>query len=116
MKPRSLVALGSALFVATMVAGPVPARDARVALTQLEATNQLMAIPWVNVSRQAERDAERSLEGLEGKKLAGGSGSVGITYKGVGVKAKWAFGVTAHAVKAKVDLSAPPGFVAASRR
>jgi hypothetical protein len=100
--------------VATTAAAPAPARKERAALTAVEATNRLLAQPWAAYGKQLELDAEHGLEGLEGKKLAGGDGSVGITYKGVGVTAKWAFGVKAHNVRANFDFTSPPGIVAAS--
>ena len=114
MKLRYLVGLAAVLLLTTMSAAPAPAREGRVALTPLQATNQLMATPWANLGKQLELDGEHSLEALEGKKVAGGSGNIGITYKGVGVTAKWSFGVKAHQVKAQVDLSRPPGIIAAS--
>ena len=86
----------------------------RTMLSSLDAANVLLATPWGPFSRQLDTDTEHTLEGYEDKKLAGGGGSVGITYKGVGVTAKWAFGIKAHDVKAQVDVSAPPGLTAAS--
>ena len=111
---RYLVGLAAVVLLATASAAPAPAREGRAALTPLEATNQLMATPWAKLGKQFERDGERSLEEIEGKELAGGGGSVGITYKGVGVTAKWRFGVKVHNVSARIDLSAPPGLTAAS--
>ncbi|MGZ8701014.1 MAG: hypothetical protein ACXWZY_01840 [Gaiellaceae bacterium] len=109
-----LVGLALVLLLATAAAAPAPAREGRTALTPLQATNQLMATPWANLGKQLELDAEHSLEGLEGKTVAGSSGNIGITHKGVGVTAKWSFGVKVHQVKAQVDLSRPPGIIAAS--
>lgn len=114
MKLRYLVGLAAVLLLATTSAAPAPAREGRAALTPLQATNQLMATPWANLGKQSERDAKRSLEEIEGKEVAGGGGSIGITYKGVGVTAKWRFGVIARNVSARIDLSAPPGLIAAS--
>ena len=108
------LAAAGLLLLATASAAPAPARAVRAALTPIQATNVLMGIPWVNLGRQMEIDAEHSLEALEGKKVAGSSGSVGINHKGVSVTAKWSFGVKAHQVKAQVDLSAPPGIIAAT--
>ncbi|MGZ8692861.1 MAG: hypothetical protein ACXWZT_09025, partial [Gaiellaceae bacterium] len=114
MKLRYLVGLAAVLLFATTSAAPAPAREGRTALTPLQATNQLMATPWAKLGKQFERDGERSLEEIEGKEVAGGGGSVGITYKGVGVTAKWRFGVQVHNVSARIDLSKPPGITAAS--
>ncbi|MEP7334871.1 MAG: hypothetical protein ABI717_03730 [Actinomycetota bacterium] len=114
MRTRSTVAALAILFAVAAAAAPAPARQERAALTPLEATNRLLAQPWAAFGKQLEIDAEHGIEGFEGKKLAGGGGSVGITYKGVGVTAKWEFGVKARNVLANFDLTSPPGIVAAS--
>lgn len=71
-------------------------------------------MPWERFGPQTPGDTERSIEAIEGKKLAGGGGSVGITYKGVGVKAKWSFGVKAEGVRGDVNFTRPPGILKAS--
>lgn len=97
-----------ALVAVAVVAAPASA------LNPIQATNVLLGEPWLKFSKQLERDAESALEAYEGKEVAGGGGSVGITYRGVGVTASWRFGVKATNVSANVDLSAPPGMTAAS--
>jgi hypothetical protein len=84
------------------------------AASALDATNALFATPWGPFSHQTDIETEHALEAYDGKKLAGGSGSVGITYKGASVTAKWVFGVEASNVKAQVDIADPPGITAAS--
>jgi hypothetical protein len=103
-----------ALTIGTAGAQARPDISSRATLTALEATNRLMAQPWAAFGRQMELDAEKGIEGYEGKTVAGGGGSVGITYKGVGVTAQWRFGVKTKNVSANVDLSAPPGIISAS--
>lgn len=113
---RLLLAVAAAAGLSLGAGGAEAAVDSsgRTTATPLEAANQLFGIPWGPFGKQLEVDTEHTLEGYDGKKLAGGGGSVGITYKGVGVTAKWSFGVKAQNVKAQVDLSAPPGLTAAS--
>lgn len=100
-------------------AGSVPGRsDVRKqsALAPLDAVNKLLAEPWRGGLRQQhEFETEESIErSLEGKELAGGGGSVGISYRGVGVRARWDFGLRTKNVNAEVDLAAAPGFRSAS--
>lgn len=113
-----LAALAVAGVAAATGAGrPLGAETrARPALTPLEAANKLLADPWNGGLRQQyETEAEKGMKtALEGEELAGGGGSVGITYKGVGVTAKWHFGLTTKNVSANLDLAAPPGFRSAS--
>jgi hypothetical protein len=100
-------------------AGSMPGRSdvsQQRALAPLDAVNRLLAEPWNGGLRQQhEFETEESIErSLEGKELAGGGGSVGITYRGVGVRARWDFGLRTKNVNAEVDLAAPPGFTSAS--
>jgi hypothetical protein len=89
---------------------------ARATATPLEAANNLMSLPWERIGKQLDTDIEHALEEYEDQKLVDANGSVGITYKGVGVTAKWGFNVRLREVKAQVDLSRPPGVRSASTR
>jgi hypothetical protein len=109
LSATALLLLGAAGAEASVGSG-----ERRAALSPLEAANTLLSTPWKPFGKQLETDTEHTLEGYEGKKLAGGGGGIGITYKGVGVTAKWSFGIKAQNVKAGVDLSAPPGLTASS--
>ncbi len=100
-------------------ASSAPARvenDVRATATPLEAANRLMSLPWKNIGKQLDIDAEHAFEEYNDKKLVDANGSVGITYKGAGVTAKWGFKVRLREVKAQVDLSTPPGIISTSTR
>ncbi|MEX0675050.1 MAG: hypothetical protein WD067_09765 [Gaiellaceae bacterium] len=115
---RRCSVLLTALAAVTMTgATAAPAREQRAALTPIQAANRLMAEPWAKLSDQLEGDAEKAIEAIDGEELAGGSGSVGFSYKGIKYDAaKWRFGVKAQNVSASVNLSAAPGITAASPR
>ena len=110
-------ALGAAALTALLLvgaAGAGVATSGHASATTLDAANNLFSTPWRSLGKQNEVRIEHTLESYDGKKLAGGGGSVGIKYHGASVSAKWAFGVKAQNVKAQVDLSASPGLTAAS--
>jgi hypothetical protein len=112
--PR-IVAITTALLAGLVLGLPAaaPSGGRRTALTPVQAVNRLLAWPWqAGLSRQFETEGEQAAaQSLEGKDIVGGGGSVGITYKGAGVRAKWSFGLRAKDVHADVDVAAPPGFV-----
>jgi len=116
---RTFPILLGVLLALAAAAGSAPGRSGvrqQTALAPLEAANKLLAEPWKGGLRQQhEFETEQSIENsLEGKELAGGGGSVGISYRGVGVRARWDFGLRTKNVNAEVDLAAAPGFRSAS--
>ena len=75
----------------------------------VDAANALLALPWGGVSRQYAADGRQAIvDGLDGKALARGGGSVAQ------LGARWGFALTARDVSAAIDLAAPPGYRAAS--
>ena len=78
----------------------------------VDAANELMACPWVGLSRQRVQDSERNIrESLEGKRLAHGGGKLSV--KGNSL-AEWGLSLKMTNVGANLDFSAPPGFRSAS--
>ena len=78
----------------------------------IDAANELMACPWVGLSRQRVQDSERNIrESLEGKRLA--HGGANLSLKGNSL-AQWDFFLKMTNVGANLDFSAPPGFRSAS--
>jgi hypothetical protein len=117
--PGAFAIVLAALLALAAAAGSVPGRSSvrqQTALAPLDAVNRLLAEPWQGGLRQQhEFETEEAIErSLEGKELAGGGGSVGISYRGVGVRARWDFGLRTKNVNAEVDLAAAPGFRSAS--
>ncbi len=78
----------------------------------IDAANELMACPWVGLSKQREQDSERNIrESLEGKRLAHGGGKLSV--KGNSL-AEWGVSLKMTNVGANLDFGAPPGFRSAS--
>lgn len=78
----------------------------------IDAANELLACPWIGLSKQREQDSERNIrESLEGKRLA--HGGANISLKGSSL-AKWDFSLKMTNVGANLDFAAPPGFRSAS--
>lgn len=78
----------------------------------IDAANELMACPWVGLSRQRVQDSERKIrESLEGKRLAHGGGKLSV--KGNSL-AEWGVTLKMTNVGANLDFSTPPGFRSAS--
>ena len=78
----------------------------------IDAANELMACPWVGLSRQRVQDSERNIrESLEGKRLA--HGGANLSLKGNSL-AQWDFSLKMTNVGANLDFAAPPGFRSAS--
>jgi hypothetical protein len=78
----------------------------------IDAANELMACPWVGLSRQRVQDSERNIrESLEGKRLA--HGGANLSLKGNSL-AQWDFSLKMTNVDANLNFAAPPGFRSAS--
>ena len=78
----------------------------------IDAANELMACPWVGLSKQREQDSERNIrESLEGKRLAHGGGKLSV--KGNNL-AEWGVSLKMTNVGANLDFAASPGFRSAS--
>lgn len=78
----------------------------------IDAANELMACPWVGLSKQRVQDSERNIrESLEGKRLAHGGGKLSV--KGNSL-AEWGVSLKMTNVGANLDFAAPPGFRSAS--
>jgi hypothetical protein len=78
----------------------------------IDAANELLACPWVGLSRQRVQDSERNIrDSLEGKRLA--HGGANLSLKGNSL-AQWDFSLKMTNVGAHLDFAAPPGFRSAS--
>jgi len=101
------VLASAALSVGAAGAQGATTSGKRTALTPLEATNELLAIPWRGLAVQRERDNERGmLATLADRTLVSKSGGPD--------RLRWSFSLKVRDGRADYDFASPPGFTSIS--